>query len=149
MKIILNENIESLGVIGDIVSVKKGYARNYLFPKGLAQLATETNIQATQKLIELREKKDAINRSNLEALAKKLDKLTLKFKLQAGEDDKLFGSVTSSMICDAIDQEGYKVDKKEIQLDEPIKHLGNHFVEVHLSHELSAKIKIKVSSLEE
>ena len=73
----------------------------------------------------------------------------MKFELQAGgEDDKLFGSVTSSMICEAIDQEGYKVDKKEIQLDEPIKHLGNHFVEVHLSYELSAKIKIKVSSIE-
>ena len=148
MKIILNENIDSLGQIGDIISVKKGYARNYLFPRGLAQLATDKNIESTKKLIVLREKKDAINRSNLEALAKKLDKLTLKFELQDGEDDKLFGSVTSSMICEAIDQEGYKVDKKEIQLDEPIKHLGNHFVEVHLSHELSAKIKIKVSSIE-
>ena len=147
MKIILNENIESLGEIGDIISVKKGYARNYLFPKGLAQIATKKNIQSTQKLIELKEKKDAINRSNLEALAKKLDKLTLKFELKAGEDDKLFGSVTSAMICDAIDEQGYKVDKKEIQLEESIKHLGNHFVEVHLAQELSAKIKIKVSSI--
>ena len=147
MKIILNENIDSLGKIGDIISVKKGYARNYLFPKGLAQLATEKNIQSTEKLIELREKKDAINRSNLEALAKKLDKLTLKFELQAGEDDKLFGSVTSSMICDGIEEEGYKVNKKEIQLDEPIKHLGNHFVEIHLGHDLSAKIKVKISAL--
>ena len=147
MKIILTENIETLGKIGDVVSVKKGYARNYLFPKGFAQLATEKNIHSTQKLMELQDKKDAINRSNLEALAKKLDKLTLKFELQAGEDDKLFGSVTSSMICDAIDEQGYKVDKKEIQLDEPIKHLGNHFVEVHLNHELSAKIKIKITSI--
>jgi len=145
MKIILNENIESLGKIGDIVSVKKGYARNYLIPNSLAQLATEKNIQSTQKLIELREKKDAINRSNLEALAKKLDKLTLKFELQAGEDDKLFGSVTSANISDAIDKEGYRVDKKEIKLDEPIKHLGNHFVEIQLGHELSAKVKIKIS----
>jgi len=147
MKIILIENIETLGQIGDIISVKKGYARNYLFPRGLAQLATETNIQSAQKLIELREKKDAINRSNLEALAKKLDKLTLKFELKAGEDDKLFGSVTSAMIGEAIEEEGYKVDKKEIQLEEPIKHLGNHFIEVTLGHELSAKVKIKVSAL--
>ena len=147
MKIILNENIDSLGKIGDIISVKKGYARNYLFPKGLAQLATEKNIQSTEKLIELREKKDAINRSNLEALAKKLDKLTLKFELQAGEDDKLFGSVTSGMIADSIDEEGYKVDKKEILLEEPIKHTGNHFVEINLGHELSAKVKIKISSI--
>ena len=146
MKIILNENIEALGKIGDIVSVKKGYARNYLFPRGLAQLATGQNIANTQKIIELREKKDAINRSNLEALAKRLNKLTLKFELQAGEEDKLFGSVTSSMIADEIENEGYKVDKKEIQLEEPIKHLGNHKVEIHLDHELSATIKIKISS---
>jgi len=147
MKIILNENIETLGKIGDIVSVKKGYARNYLFPRGLAQLATDQNISNTEKIIELREKKDAINRSNLEALAKKLNKLTLKFELQAGEDDKLFGSVTSSMIADEIETSGYKVDKKEIQLEEPIKHLGNHKVEIHLGRELSATIKVKVSSL--
>ena len=149
MKIILNENIDTLGKIGDIVSVKKGYARNYLFPKGLAQLATEKNIASTQKLIIMREKKDAINRSNLEALANKLNTLTVKFELQAGEDDKLFGSVTSAMICDAIDQEGYKIDKKEIQLDEPITHLGKHDVEIDLVQDLSASIKVKVSAIEE
>ena len=147
MKIILIENIKTLGKIGDIVSVKKGYARNYLFPQGFAQLATETNIHSAQKLIELQEKKDAINRSNLEALANKLNKVTLKFELQAGEDDKLFGSVTSAMIAKGIEEEGYKVDKKEIQLEEPIKHLGNHFVEIHLGPELSAKVKIKISTL--
>ena len=147
MKIILTENVEALGQIGDIVSVKKGYARNYLFPKGYAQLATDKNIKSTEKLVELREKKDAIARANLEALAKRLDKLTLKFELQAGEDDKLFGSVTSTMIADGIESEGYKVDKKEIQLDEPIKHLGNHFIEVHLAQDLSAKVKIKVSAI--
>tara|TARA_X000001036_G_C20658504_1_gene797974 strand:- start:1419 stop:1865 length:447 start_codon:yes stop_codon:yes gene_type:complete len=147
MKIILTENVEALGQIGDIVSVKKGYARNYLFPKGYAQLATDKNIKSTEKLVELREKKDAIARANLEALAKRLDKLTLKFELQAGEEDKLFGSVTSTMIADGIESEGYKVDKKEIHLDEPIKHLGNHFVEIHLAHELSAKVKIKVSAI--
>ena len=147
MKIILTENVEALGQIGDIVSVKKGYARNNLFPKGYAQLATDKNIKSTEKLVELREKKDAIARANLEALAKRLDKLTLKFELQAGEEDKLFGSVTSTMIADGIESEGYKVDKKEIHLDEPIKHLGNHFVEIHLAHELSAKVKIKVSAI--
>ena len=147
MKIILIEDVKTLGQIGDIVSVKKGYARNYLFPKGYAQLATEQNIKSAQKLVELKEKKEAINRSNLEALAKKLDKLTLKFELQAGEEDKLFGSVTSTMISEAIDTEGYKIDKKEIQLDEPIKHVGNHFVEIHLDHELAAKVKIKISAI--
>ena len=146
MKIILNDNIESLGEIGDIVSVKKGYARNYLFPKGLAQLATEKNIQSTQKLVEIREKKDAINRSNLEALAKKLDKLTLKFELQAGEDDKLFGSVTSQMISDEIEKQGYSVDKKEIISEESIKSIGNHFVIIDLGYDFKPKVKIKISA---
>ena len=106
------------------------------------------NIKSIEKLVAIREKKDAINRSNLEALAKKLNTLTLKFELQAGEDDKLFGSVTSTMISDAIEEQGYKVDKKEIQLEEPIKHLGKHDVEIHLGHDLSANIKVKVSSAE-
>ena len=147
MKIILIEDVETLGKVGDIVSVKKGYARNYLFPKGYAQLATESNIKSAEKLVELKEKKDAITRSNLEALANKLDKLTLKFELQAGEDDKLFGSVTSTMIAESIEESGYKVDKKEIKLEEPIKHTGNHFVEINLGHDLSAKVKIKISAI--
>ena len=146
MKVILNENINSLGKIGDIVSVKDGYARNYLIPNGLAQLATDKNIQSTQKLIEIREKKDAINRANLEVLAKKLDKLTLKFELQAGEDDKLFGSVTSSMITEEIINNGYSLDKKDIIIEEPIKTIGNHFVNIRLSADINAKIKIKVSA---
>ena len=81
-------------------------------------------------------------------IIKTVHNLTLKFELQAGEDDKLFGSVTSTMIGDAIEKQGYKVDKKEIQLEEPIKHLGKHDVEIHLSHDLSANIKVKVSSAE-
>ncbi len=144
MKIILIENIETLGKIGDIVRVKNGYARNYLFPRGLAQVANEKNIQSAQKLIELREKKDAINRSNLEALAKKLDKLTLKFELQAGEDDKLFGSVTTQMISDALTEKGYKVDKKYISVDEAIKTLGNYSAIVDFGDDISAKVKLKV-----
>ena len=144
MKIILTENVEALGQIGDIVSVKKGYARNYLFPKGLAQIATDKNIQSAQKLIELQEKKDAINRSNLEALAKKLDKLTLKFELQAGDEGKLFGSVTSQMISDEIENLGYSIDKKEIILEEPLKQTGNHFVYVDLGENFKPKVKIKI-----
>mgnify|MGYP000465130542 CR=1 FL=1 len=148
MKIILLQSVRALGNPGDIVNVKSGYARNYLIPHKLAVYANKGNISRIEYQIEQSKAIEEQRIIELQKIADKLDKVTLKFELKAGEDDKLFGSVTSSMICEAIDEQGYKVDKKEIYLEEPNKHLGNHFVEVHLDHELSAKIKIKVSSTE-
>ena len=144
MKIILNQTIDNLGSEGEILTVKGGYARNYLIPKGWAKQATQSNIDATQKEIETKQKKEAKTRENLEALTKQLDKLSLKFELVAGAEDRLFGSVTSQMISDAITEKGYTVDKKEIEIIEPIKHVGKYFVHVKLGPELDAKIKIKV-----
>ena len=116
MKIILNQAIDSLGNEGEILDVKAGYARNYLIPKGWAKQATPINIAATQKEIEAKQKKEAKTRDNLEALGKILDKLSLKFELKAGEEGRLFGSVTSQMIVDAIAEKGYTVNKKEIEM---------------------------------
>ena len=93
--------------------------------------------------------KEAKNRTNLEALSKKLNSLTLKFDVQAGEDDKLFGSITTQMISDKLSEGGFTVDKKEINLEEPIKSLGNHKIEINLGYELETKIKIKVSTTSE
>ena len=90
--------------------------------------------------------RDAKTRENLESLAKQLDKLSLKFDLKAGEDDRLFGSVTSQMISDALSEKGYNVEKKEIEIPEPIKHVGKYFVHVKLGSGLDAKIKVKVST---
>ena len=90
------------------------------------------------------ELKEAKNRVNIEALSKKLNSLTLKFSVQAGDDEKLFGSVTSQMISDELSKKDYIVDKKEILMEESIKSLGNHKVEVNLGYELDTKIKIKV-----
>ena len=146
MKIILNKTYDGLGNEGDIVNVKNGYARNYLIPLGIARNATESNIATIKKEIEIRQKQDAKNRENLVALIKQLNKLSLKFELKAGEDDKLFGSVTAQMISDAISEQGYTVDKKEIEIPEPIKHIGKHFVHVHLGPELDAKVKLKVTA---
>ena len=145
MKIILLKSQDNLGNVGDIVTVKDGYARNFLIPQKIASIASKENISSLQSWIEQESKKEANNRKNLELLAKYLDKLTLKFSLQAGEDGKLFGSVTSQMISDEIDQQGYSVDKKEIILEEPLKQTGNHFVHVNLSEDLKPKIKIKIS----
>ena len=146
MKVILNQTVDSLGGEGDVVAVKDGFARNYLLPRGIAKNATKNNIAATKKEIEDRQIREAKTRENLEALTQQLNKLSLKFALKAGEDDRLFGSVTSQMISDAIEEKGYTVDKKEIEIPEPIKHVGKYFVHVKFSSELDAKIKIKVSA---
>ena len=146
MKVILNQTINDLGAEGEILIVKDGYARNYLIPKGWAKEATKVNIIATQKDLKNKQKRDAKTRDNLEALGKQLDKLSLKFELKAGEEGRLFGSVTSQMIVDAIAKAGYTVDKKEIELAETISHVGKYFVNVKLGHGFSGRIKIKVIS---
>jgi large subunit ribosomal protein L9 len=146
MQIILNQDVATLGKAGEIITVKPGYARNYLIPQGIATMATKKNIEATQKNIHIQERKDARTRTNLEALAERLNKLTLKFELQAGEDDKLFGSVTNIMIAEAIAEKGYTVDRKEIEMEETIKSVGNHYVVVKVGNGFSGRIKIKVSA---
>tara|TARA_B100001029_G_C15026889_1_gene434214 strand:+ start:999 stop:1445 length:447 start_codon:yes stop_codon:yes gene_type:complete len=145
MKIILNQKIANLGKEGDIVTVKDGYARNYLIPNGWAMLATKNNIVATNKQIEAFERKEAKTRENLESLANQLDKLSLKFELKAGEEGRLFGSVTSQMIVEAIAEKGFNINKKEVEIDETINHIGKYFVNINLGKGFSGKIKIKVN----
>jgi len=146
MKVILLQTNEQLGQIGDIVNVKAGYARNYLIPQKIASIATKKNITFFSHWIENQKIKEAKTRKNIELLAKQLDKMTLKFQLKAGDNNKLFGSVTSQMISKEIEKEGYSVDKKEIILDDPLKEIGNHFVYINLGKELKPKIKIKIQT---
>ncbi len=148
MKIILLQSHENLGKVGDIVNVKPGFARNYLIPNHIASLATKQNIKSLELFLKSQELKEAKNRVNLEALSKKLNSLTLKFAVNTGEDDKMFGSITSQMIADELEKQEYVIDKKEIILEEPIKSLGNHKVEINLGYELETKIKVKVSASE-
>ena len=146
MQIILNQDVETLGKAGEIITVKPGFARNYLIPQGIATMATKKNIEAINNNLEIQERKDAKTRTNLEALGERLNKLTLKFELQAGEDDKLFGSVTNIMIAEAIAEKGYTIDRKEIEMEETIKSVGNHYVVVKLGSGFSGRIKIKVAA---
>ena len=146
MKVILLQSNEHLGEIGEIVNVKAGYARNFLIPNKMASIATEENIAYFKKWIESEQIKEAKTRANIELLAKQLDKMTLKFTLKAGENDKLFGSVTSQMISDEIENLGYSIDKKEIVLDESLKEIGNHFVHINLGEDLKPKVKIKIQA---
>ena len=144
MKIILNKNIDSLGSEGDILNVKDGYARNYLIPKGWAIEATKNSINSIHNEIQVKQKKEAKTRKNLETLGQELDKLSLKLELKAGEEGRLFGSVTSQMIVDAIAEKGFTIDKKEVELTEAISHVGKYFVEIKLGHGFSGRVKIKV-----
>ena len=146
MKVILNKTVNGIGGEGDVITVKDGFARNYLLPRGIAKNATTKNIATIEKEIRNRNIREAKTRENLEALTKQLDKLSLKFELKAGGDDRLFGSVTSQMISDAIAEKGYTVDKKEIEIPEPIKHVGKYFVHVKLGLDLEAKIKVRVTA---
>ena len=146
MKIILLKSHDKLGNAGDIVNVKAGFARNFLFPEKIAQLATESNIKMLENWLEQQEKQEAKNRENIELLSKYLNKLVLKFELQSSDDDKLFGSVTSQMISEEIEKQGYAVDKKEIILEDPIKTIGTHYVLIDLDCEEKPKIKIKVTA---
>jgi large subunit ribosomal protein L9 len=148
MKIILLQSHDKLGKVGDIVNVKPGFARNYLIPNGIGSIATKQNIKSLEVFLKSQETKEAKNRVNIEALSKKLNSLTLKFSVNTGEEDKMFGSITSQMISDELAKQEYMIDKKEIVLDEPIKSLGSHKVAINLGYELETKIKIKVSASE-
>ena len=145
MKIILSKDVDKLGDAGSVVSVKSGYARNYLIPNGLAVAATEHNIRIVNASIKQQSILDAKKRSNLESLADQLNKLTVKLTLKEGDDDKLFRSVTSQMIVDAVKDSGFNIDKKEVEIEEQIKTAGNHFVNVKLDTDIVARVKVKVA----
>ena len=149
MKIILLKSYDKLGKVGDVINVKSGFARNYLIPNQIGSPATKQNIKSLESFLRSQEIKEAKNRTNLEALSKKLNSLTIKFDMQAGEDDKLFGSITSQMVSDELAEQGFTVDKKEINIADPIKTLGNYKININLGYELETKIKIKVSSSKE
>ena len=146
MKIILLQSVRGLGDPGDVVNVKSGYARNYLIPKEIAVFATQSNVSQIENRIAKAKEIEADRIETLKGVAEKLDKLSLKFELKAGEEDKLFGSVTSQMISDEIEKEGYSIDKKEITLEEPIKNIGTYKVIVDLGYDYRPEIKIKVSA---
>ncbi len=144
MKIILKEDVENLGQPGDVVEVKAGYARNYLIPRQFALRATPQNLkifEQEKKRIEIKRSKD---RRNAQAIAEKLQGVSLTATVAVGEEDKVFGSVTSQNVADLLADKGFEVDKRKIQLDEPIKALGVYDVPIKLHSEVEAQIKVWV-----
>ena len=144
MKVILTQTVDGLGKMGEVVIVKDGYARNYLFPKNFAKDATAGNMKGIEGL---KKKQAAIETAKLaeaKAAADRISGLSITITAEAGEEDKLFGSVTAEMISTALLAEGVKVDKKDIILEEPIKKLGSYQVTVKVAHEVKANFKVSI-----
>ncbi len=144
MEVILREDIQTLGRAGQVVRVKPGYARNYLLPRGLAYEATEGNKKRIAAETRARGSKLQAERTEAERIAQTLNGLTVTVSGKAGEEGRLFGSVTAQDIADALARQGHQVDRRRLELDHPIKTLGHHTVAVRLHPEVHAEVRIQV-----
>jgi large subunit ribosomal protein L9 len=146
--LILREDVPKLGHAGDIVNVKPGYARNFLLPQGKAALASKANVRELEHQKRLIAEKVARELKDLNAARDRLEQLELEVAAQAGEEGKLFGSVTAIQIAELIGQKGIEIDRRKIDLAEPIKEIGEHSVPIRLHREIIAKVKLKVIAAE-
>lgn len=142
--LILRENVPSLGKAGQLVRVKPGYARNFLLPRGLAFEATEGNKKRIEAEHKAKDAKTAAERAEAQALAGKLGSASLTFRAKAGDDGRLFGSITSGDIAEQLAAAGHQIDKRKLELEHPIKTLGFHSVGVRLHHDVHAEVKVNV-----
>jgi len=145
MQIILQEDVEKLGTRGQVVTVAEGYARNYLLPRKLALEANAGNMKRLEKMRVAFAKKEAVEKADAQKLAELLAGISLEIGRKSGENDQLFGSVTSADISEALGAKGYTIDKRKIQLAEPIKTIGNFDVPVKLHREVVASVKLGVT----
>ncbi|AGC49768.1 50S ribosomal protein L9 [Lawsonia intracellularis] len=148
MKVILRSDVENLGRLGDIVTVKSGYGRNYLLPQGLAMLVTPGNMKVFE--LEFKKLQERMNdiRSKADELAKRISGLIVTVLMRAGDNDKLYGSVTTSIIGHALAEQGIDIDRRRILLDAPIRTLGQHTVRVRLHADVIAEFIVNVASEE-
>jgi large subunit ribosomal protein L9 len=144
MEVILREDVQSLGKAGELVKVRPGYARNYLLPQGLAYEATDGNRKRIEAESKARAARGAADRAEAEGLAATLGQVMLTLARKAGEGDRLFGSITAQDIADELAKLGHTVDRRRIELGQPIKSLGEHRVTVRLPAEVHAEVRITV-----
>ena len=142
MKVILQQDVRNLGDMGDIVRVKDGYARNYLLPRGMAIIANEKNTRQLEHFQRMATAKAEKERQASLEVAKQLENTPISFEVKIGEDDKVFGSVTSRDITERLNQNGFELDRKNIQLPAPLKTLGSHKVKVALKRGVTAEIEV-------
>ena len=144
MEVILKEDVVNLGHRGDVVKVADGYGRNYLLPKKLAMEATAANKAVIEQMKASAVRRSAKEKAEAEALSAQFEKVSLGFTRRAGEGDHLFGSVTSSDIAQQLEEKGFNIDRRKVQLDEPLKSLGEFLVPLKLHREVTAHIKVNV-----
>jgi large subunit ribosomal protein L9 len=144
MKVILRKDIEQLGKVGQVVDVRDGYAINYLIPRGLAYVAVSGNVKAIEEEKKVIEKRNLQELRSAQQLAAELEKISVTIPVQVGEEDKIFGTVTSQMIADSLLEKGFELDKRKIELDENIKTLGIYTANIKLHPSVNAKIKVWV-----
>lgn len=144
MKLILTQDIPKVGAIGNIVQVKDGYARNYLIPNSLAIVANTGNMKELEHQKRILNKRKEKVLSTFKSIATKINKITLTIEKQVGEENKIFGSVTTAEIEDLLEKEGIKVTRKQIILPEAIKTTGNYRANIRLHAEVEASVKLKI-----
>ena len=144
MEVILRTHVDNLGKRGEVVKVADGYARNYLLPRKLALLATEGNKQRIEKERARFDAAEAEEKKVAEAMSARMNGLDLEISRKVGETEALYGSVTTADIADALHAKGFDVDRRKIQLHEPIKKLGEYDVPIKLHREVAVKMKVKV-----
>jgi large subunit ribosomal protein L9 len=143
MQILLLRDVDQLGQAGDVKQVADGYARNYLMPRGLAVIATPGAIKEAKKVRQAGLRRQAKELSEAQALAQILDGMSVTFQARAGESDRLYGSITNVNIAEALEEKsGQEVDRRKIDLEEPLKELGTHAVTIRLAPEAEAKVTI-------
>jgi large subunit ribosomal protein L9 len=148
MEVILREDVDNLGARGQVVKVAPGYARNFLLPKRLAVQATEANKKIVEQERQAHLRKEAKAKGEAEDLGKLMGNVTVTIRQKAGENDQLFGSVTSKDIADALAAQNYSIERRRIQLDEPIKQLGEYKVPVRLHREVTVEVTVIVAKEE-
>ncbi len=144
MKVILVKDVKNVGKAGEIVNVSDGYGRNYLLPRGLAIEATESNVKVLNEKKKAEEKKRQQELEEAKEMAQKLSNLSLVLKVKAGENGKLFGSVTSKDVEEALKEKGFDIDKKKIVFNENVKTTGTYYVDIKLYQGVIAKVKVDV-----
>lgn len=144
MQVILRDRIENLGNAGDVVEVKPGYGRNYLIPKGLAYEATQANVRRLEAERAAQTRRDTETLNEAQQRAKSIEGVSLTFHARAGQEGKLFGSITSADIAEKLAEQGVEIDRRQIELDEPIKALGVTSVPVRLHPQVRPEIKVWV-----
>ena len=149
MEVILRDHVENLGRRGDVVKVADGYARNFLLPRKLALPATPGNMKVVERQRKIADAEDAAERSGAETLAARLAQAECVLARRVGENQTLYGSVTAADIAESLENQGFEIDKRKIQLAEPLKQIGEFTVPVKLHSDVVAQVRVRVTPLEE